>query len=229
MRRTTSTCAPDQTVSADASCEASVPDFTGGVVASDNCAVTSSTQNPTAGTLVGLGDHTITLTVSDAAGNTASCETTFTVVDDTAPVITTCAPDQTVSADTSCEASVPDFTGGVVASDNCAVTSSTQNPTAGTLVGPGAHTITLTVSDAAGNTASCEATLTVADDTDPVITTCAPDQTASADASCQASVPDFTGGVVASDNCGVTVSQDPAAGTLVGPGAHTRSHVYRCR
>jgi hypothetical protein len=36
-------------------------------------------QSPAAGTLVGVGTHTITVTATDAAGNSATCATTFTV------------------------------------------------------------------------------------------------------------------------------------------------------
>jgi hypothetical protein len=39
------------------------------------------TQSPLAGTVVGLGVHTITITATDAAGNTSTAATTFTVID----------------------------------------------------------------------------------------------------------------------------------------------------
>src|SRR5438067_1445364 len=37
------------------------------------------TQNPVAGTLVGSGDHVITVTVTDASTNSKTCTTIFTV------------------------------------------------------------------------------------------------------------------------------------------------------
>jgi uncharacterized repeat protein (TIGR01451 family) len=53
------------------------------------------------------------------------------------------------------------------------------------------------------------------------ITTCAAAQIAVAGTGCQAAVPNFTGGVGANGNCGpVTITQIPAAGTLVGLGPH---------
>jgi hypothetical protein len=134
------------------------------------------------------------------------------------PVISACAAGQSASADASCEATVPDFTTGVTASDNCDTTLAvTQDPAAGTVVGPGVTSVTITVTDDAGNTDTCTADFTVTEDTDPVVSVCPAGQSASADSSCEATVPDFTTGVTASDNCDttLTVTQDPAAGTTV--------------
>jgi hypothetical protein len=220
-----SQCATDKTLSADGSCQATIPDLTVEVVASDNCdASPTITQSPTAGTLAGLGATTVTLTVTDDAGNSSTCTATVTVIDDTAPVISQCATDKTLSADGSCQAAIPDLTGEVVASDNCdASLTVTQSPEAGTLVGLGATTVTLTATDDAGLTDTCTATVTVIDDTAPVISQCATDKTLSADAACQATIPDLTVEVVASDNCDAspTITQSPEAGTLVGLGATT--------
>src|SRR5882724_5660704 len=77
------------TASSGANCQAAVPNVLGQVVASDNCAAPGAialSQSPVAGTLVGLGPHTITVTATDPSGNSATCGTLFTVVDTTAPV-----------------------------------------------------------------------------------------------------------------------------------------------
>src|SRR5205814_2518325 len=159
-------------------------------------------QSPAAGTLVGLGAHTITVTATDAAGNSATCTTSFTVTDNTAPTVT-CPADSSASADANCQAAVPDVLGGVSVSDNCnaagAITLS-QSPAAGTLVGLGTNTITVTATDAAGNSANCTTSFAVTDNTAPTVT-CPADSSASADANCQAAVPDVLGGVSVSDNC----------------------------
>ncbi|MBK7213939.1 MAG: gliding motility-associated C-terminal domain-containing protein, partial [Bacteroidales bacterium] len=222
------TCAPAQSAFANASCQASVPDFTANVTANDNCTSSANltiTQSPTAGTLVSTGVNAVTITVTDAAGNSATCNTSFTVTDNTNPTIVTCAPAQSAFANASCQASVPDFTANVTATDNCTASNAlviTQSPTAGTLVSTGVTTVTITVTDAAGNSATCNTSFTVTDNTDPVIVTCAPAQSAFANASCQASVPDFTANVTATDNCtsaaNLTITQSPAAGTLVSTG-----------
>src|SRR5207247_1671532 len=109
------------------------------------------------------------VTATDAATNRASCTTSFTVSDDTAPTLSCPAP-TSASAGTNCLAAVPDVLGGVSASDSCSGTNGitlSQSPAAGTLVGLGVHTITVTVTDAATNSATCTTTFTVTDDTVP--------------------------------------------------------------
>jgi beta-lactam-binding protein with PASTA domain len=217
-----------QSADANASCQAAVPDFRGDVTATDNCTAARSlviTQSPAAGTLVGTGTTNITITVKDAANNSSTCTTTFTVADVTAPIITACAPARSADANANCQAAVPDFTGNVTATDNCTAADDlviTQSPAAGTLVGTGVTNVTIRVTDAADNENTCTTTFTVADVTAPNITVCAPAQSADANGSCQAAVPDFTGNVTATDNCtaadDLVITQSPAAGTLVGTG-----------
>jgi hypothetical protein len=176
------------------------------------------TQSPVAGTLVGLGDTAVTITVSDAATNKATCQATITVIDVTPPVITTCATNMTINAGANCQAAIPDLTTQVVASDTCGGVTITQSPVAGTPVGLGNTVVTLTVKDTANNQATCQATITVVDVTAPIITTCATNMTLNADTNCQAAIPDLTTQVVASDCNGVTITQSPVVGTLVGLG-----------
>ena len=212
------TCATNRTINAGANCQAAIPDLTTQVVASDACSGVTITQSPEAGTPVGLGNTVVTLTVKDAANNQATCQATITVVDVTAPIITTCATNMTLNADTNCQVVIPDLTTQVVASDVCSGVTITQSPVAGTLVGLGNHLVTLTVSDAATNQATCQATITVVDVTPPVITMCATNMTITAGTNCQAAIPDLTPQVIASDCDGVTITQSPVAGTLVGLG-----------
>ncbi|MFH2095108.1 MAG: HYR domain-containing protein, partial [Bacteroidota bacterium] len=222
------TCASNQTLSANAGCQATVPDLTGSITATDNCTANSSlviTQSPVAGFIIGVGTTSVIITVEDAAGNTTACNTNIIVNDDTAPVISTCASDQMLYADVSCHAMVPDLTGSITATDNCSAGSGltiTQSPIAGSVIGTGITSVTITVEDATGNTTTCNANITVNDDTDPTITTCASDQTLYADVNCQAMVLDITGGIIASDNCtantSLVVTQNPSAGTLIGIG-----------
>src|SRR5204863_1570925 len=158
--------------------------------ASDNCSGTNGitlSQSPTAGTLVGLGAHTITVTATDEAGNNATCTTTFAVTDTIVPRVSCPAP-TSASADGSCQAAVPNVLSGVTASDSCSGTNGitlSQSPAAGTLLGLGAHTIMVTATEAAGNSANCTTTFTVTDTTAPS-GRCAAPASASPDARCHA-------------------------------------------
>src|SRR5207248_5741513 len=152
--------------------------------------------------LVGLGAHTITVTATDAAGNSATCTTTFTVSDTKAPTVICLAP-QPASADDTCQAAVPNVMGGASVSDNCSAPSAitlSQSPAPGTLVGLGSHTITVTATDTAGNSATCSTTFTVSDTKAPTVI-CSATQPASADDNCQAAVPNVMSGASRSDNC----------------------------
>src|SRR5439155_3414423 len=137
----------------------------------------------------------------DEAGNSATCFTSFTVIDTAVPSVS-CPPPTSASADGSCQAAVPDVLSGVAASDNCSATNAialSQAPAAGTLAGLGVHTITVTATDEAGNSATCATTFTVIDKTVPSVS-CSAVPDASADGNCQAAVPDVLGGVTVGDN-----------------------------
>ena len=120
------------------------------------------------------GTHLITLTVSDAQGNSSTCTSRVTVRDVTAPVITTCPANLTVN---DCDDVIPSLTAGVVADDNCGIASITQNPVAGTDFGQssGESTIiTFTVTDESGNTSTCTNTITIIDNVNPQISCSGP-------------------------------------------------------
>lgn len=77
-------------------------------------------------------------------------------VDVTPPTIIGCPDD--IEVDGNVINLVPDVTGSVIATDDVTVAGNlviTQEPAAGTPVAPGAHTITITVADEAGNEATC--------------------------------------------------------------------------
>ena len=69
------------TVRSDANRQATIPNVVAGTTATDNAGPVTITQSPLAGTVVLVGTHTITITATDAAGNTSTATTTFTVVD----------------------------------------------------------------------------------------------------------------------------------------------------
>src|SRR5205814_591644 len=135
---------------ADGNCQGVVPDLLPAIVASDACTHASElvmSQSLVPGTIVGIGSHEITVTVSDAAGNHSVCSTIVSVVD-TAPPVLTCPPDVSAPASLDCQAAVPDLLSIAGVSDNCTSSSrltKSQNPAPGTWVGLGPHWVTITV------------------------------------------------------------------------------------
>src|SRR5207237_8183587 len=102
-------CPVQTSASADGTCEAVGPNVLGGVTSSDSCSGTNGitlVQSPAAGTLVGLGVNTITVTATDGACNSATCPTTFTVTDTTVPTVS-CSAVPDASADGNCEEAGP--------------------------------------------------------------------------------------------------------------------------
>lgn len=151
------------------------------------------------------GTTTVTLTVTDSHGATATCQATVTVADATAPTIN-CASvaAQSANTDANCSANVPDATGLVRAqsSDNCTAQASlniTQSPTAGSTVsGTGSHPITVTVKDADNNETTCTVGFTLNDTTAPTIN-CPVNITKSTDPNQCAATVSFA--PTANDNC----------------------------
>jgi hypothetical protein len=174
------TCATDKFYNAGPACQVAVPDLTVEVVASDNCdPAPVVTQSPLAGTLIGEGITTVTLTVTDAGSNTANCTTDITVTDVTDPVISGCPANINTTADTSYCGTDVTWT-EPTASDNCpgVVLSSSHN--SGDNFPLGITTVTYTATDGSGNTDVCTFDVIVAVATAPVISgateVCAPVQ-----------------------------------------------------
>ena len=135
--------------------------------ASDSCTPPTVTQ-PGAGTFP-LGTTPVTYTASDASANHASCETTVTVRDTTAPRIQCPAP------------TVAECTGNGQASVDPGNASAQDVCTSATVSHPGAASFALgqtsvpyTATDEAGNQASCATSVTVQDTTPPSIQCPAP-------------------------------------------------------
>ena len=171
----TISCPNNAVGSNSGNCETIVPDLRPLVVVSDNCTPTADlvvTQSPAPGTVLGSGQHSITVTVTDAAGNSASCASPITVGDTTPPVIFRAPKCLVVSTGRDCEGEVPSLRGHIVAKDNCTPAKSlvvTQSPAAGTQLPKGEHFITVTVTDAAGNSTSKTVQLQVVDQKAPKI------------------------------------------------------------
>ncbi|MBX7240958.1 MAG: HYR domain-containing protein [Bacteroidia bacterium] len=184
----------------------------------DNCGVAGISVSPNQFTCANLGNNTVTLTVTDVNGNTATCNATVTIQDLIAPVLSGCPSNISQNNDSGlCGASVT-WTLPTV-SDNCpAVLSSTHNP--GDFFALGSTTVTYTATDASGNTATCSFSVTISDNENPVIVNCPSNISANANANCQAVVnwtaPAFT------DNCpGGTLSSSILSGSTFALGTST--------
>ncbi len=160
---TISQCAASITASADTNCEAVVPDFTGAVVATDNCTPSADlviTQLPTNGAIAFLGTNTVTITVMDEAGNSTNCTTSFIVADTTPPVIT-CQADITNAVGSSSSSAVVTFPTPTATASCSATTTVTCVPASGSIFPMGTTPVVCTAVDGAGNAASCTFTVTI--------------------------------------------------------------------
>ncbi|MEM6272542.1 MAG: T9SS type A sorting domain-containing protein, partial [Bacteroidota bacterium] len=113
------------------------------------------------------GGATVTLTVTDSSGNTASCTASVTVFDTLAPTMV-CVSD-TVYLDAAGNGSLTavDVDGG--SSDNCSIDTLVVSPSTFACSDVGSNTVTLTGTDLSGNSASCTASVTVLDTVAPMM------------------------------------------------------------
>ena len=168
----------------------------------DNCGGVK-TEND-APTTFPIGVTTVTWTATDEAGNSTTATQTVTVEDNQAPTITAPA-NLTLNADSGkCTASAN--LGTPVTNENCSGATVKNNAPANFPLG--ITKVTWTITDASGNTATAEQTVTVIDAEKPAITPPSNVSTMADPNSCTASGV-VLGNPVVTDNCtGVTFSSD---------------------
>lgn len=202
-------------------CKIPVPDLITGFTVTDNCTspgMLRIEQNPAPGTLVGLGTRTIKITATDAAGNHHSCDTPFTVIDRTPPVITPVADIDLTTDPGLCRKVVNYPTPSAL--DNCTTSIPVScEPASGTTFTAGSHQVTCRASDAAGNTSSSRFSINIRDIEPPHID-CPAD--VSVFANSPTGISAIFGQPNATDNCGVqTRSCDTASGSIFPIGTKT--------
>jgi probable HAF family extracellular repeat protein/YD repeat-containing protein len=187
-------CPGPITASADANGQAAVPEVLSRVVATDDCTPPEAlvlSQEPAAGTLVGLGPHAITVTAKDPSGNIATASVLLTVADTTAPVIQSLTATPNVLSPPNHK--LMPVTLSVLATDNCdgAPVSKIVSITANQATDPGdiqvtgnltaslaasrnpgeggrIYTLTVQAMDASGNTTTSTVQVTVPQGGQPV-------------------------------------------------------------
>lgn len=131
----------------------------------DNCEVAAFTVDISYFTCDDIGQPIqITVFASDVNGNSSFCTTTVTVLDELAPNII-CPENQIVTVNQGETYTLQDYfeIGEASVSDNCTspITDITQDPVVGTPLQAGIHTITLSATDAYGNSSQCSFELMV--------------------------------------------------------------------
>lgn len=156
------------TIQLDASGNASITaaDVDGG--STDNCGVASISISPSTFDCSDVGDNNVILTVTDVNGNTSTCTAIVTVEDVTAPVVA--CQNITVELDSvtgTITIDGTDIDNG--STDACGIDTYTLDIDTFDCSNIGDNTVTLTVTDVNGNTATCTAIVTVEDNTSPVL------------------------------------------------------------
>ncbi|MDX1651996.1 MAG: T9SS type A sorting domain-containing protein [Brumimicrobium sp.] len=207
---------------------ATLPDYIAGSTISDNCSSNANltiTQSPAAGTSLGAGNYTVTITTEDECGNIGSCSISVTVQNNELITITNTPNDIIIECDQSTD---PSNTGSLTATTSCGTgglnISYTDNITSGSCVNAYTVARTWTATDNCGNTETHVQTISVQDNTAPtVVCGQSTDQLNTTTGSVPA--PDYTTGATFGDNCtsnaNLIITQNPAAGTSLTPGTHT--------
>lgn len=199
------TCLSDTSLAISGTCSMTIPNLSGTHNAVENCApsnLLTISQNPLPGTVV-TNPVGIVISYTDTSGNVGTCVTQAIPIESITPTIT-CPPAQTHNNGVSCYALITDLTALATVTDNCSGYSLTQLPAAGTNLISGTHTVLITVTDLAGNSASCTTTFTI-------IETHAPSITCPGNISTCNPLITYTN-PVGVDNCYFTISQTDVSG-----------------
>ncbi len=172
----------------------------GAITATDNCNAPSIVQvaGPSSGASFPVGVTTVTFRATDAAGNSATCSFTVTVVDNQPPVIN-CPANVTASTAPGLCTAVVTY-GAISATDNCTAPSITlvSGLSSGSTFPLGINTVVYRATDGVGNSSTCSFTVTVQDLQPPTISC-----PANVSVQCASLVPPInTAAVTAADNCG---------------------------
>lgn len=134
----------------------------------DGVITTTQTAGPTSGSAFPVGVTMVEFSATDSDGNTVSCQFAVTVVDNEAPVAI--CQDITISLDPItglASITAADINNG--STDNCGIDSMSVDISSFDCSMLGTNTVTMTVTDAVGNSSTCTSTVTVVDVTGPEV------------------------------------------------------------
>ncbi|MBL0019883.1 MAG: HYR domain-containing protein, partial [Bacteroidetes bacterium] len=133
---------------------------------SDNCLIASITLSQSAFYCAEVGSNLEVLTVTDANGNSTSCNLTVTVIDTVAP--TAICQNVTVQLDGNGNGSILPSAVNNGSNDACGIQSVTLSQSSFVCAEVGTNTEVLTVTDVNGNSTTCTTIITVEDTVAPI-------------------------------------------------------------
>ena len=136
----------------------------------DNCEVSYFKANHEPDDFYAVGITTVTYTALDVTGNLTALSFTITISDDEAPSISDMPDNISESSDgDACSTAIT--WDSPTADDNCNIASLTSDRDSGDTFDVGVHTVTYTATDVNGNSTEDSFTVTVADNTNPIVIT----------------------------------------------------------
>ncbi|MGB1039600.1 MAG: hypothetical protein ACPGVD_01855, partial [Flavobacteriales bacterium] len=133
----------------------------------DNCTIVSMTIDKDTFRCADAGPNTVTLTVTDSAGNVSTCTSVVTVLDTVTPVAN-CFADTTIYLDAGGNVTIDATYTDSASFDSCAYTV-TLSETTFTCSDTGLNVVETYVTDASGNADTCFTNVTVLDTIPPVV------------------------------------------------------------
>ncbi|MBK7939689.1 MAG: hypothetical protein IPJ82_22535 [Lewinellaceae bacterium] len=155
------------TVQLDATGNVTVPGSAVDNGSSDVCGIAALTLSKTNFNCSNVGSLLVSLEVRDNSGNKAYCSATLTVQDNIAP--TAVCQNATVQLDATGNVTLAPATVNNGSADACGIASLSLSKTTFDCSNIGANSVTLSVTDNSGKTATCSATVTVQDNMAPTV------------------------------------------------------------
>jgi hypothetical protein len=190
---------------------------------SDNCSSAPTvTLSKSTFTCADKGSNNVTVTATDAAGNATTRTATVVVLDLAAPTITVTSAPVTVTLSATGQGSVTLAQLGA-ATDNCSGVTLVASKLQFTCAEVGSQVVTLTATDASGNVTTATKTVTVIDNSAPVLVA-TPSNTTVGDCASQVNY-----AYTVTDNCGFTVKRTSGlpSGSTFPLGATVVTHEFK--